>query len=66
MLVKVDLEGRVLQGTWKLSSELKIHLRVYKENPNLIACVHAHPPAATAFAIAGIALDRPILLEAVV
>lgn len=66
MLIKVDLEGRVLQGTWKPSSELKMHLRVYKENPNLIACVHAHPPAATSFAIAGIALDRPILPEAVV
>ena len=66
MLIKADLEGRVLQGTWKPSSELKMHLRVYKENPNLIACVHAHPPAATSFAIAGIALDRPILPEAVV
>lgn len=66
MLVKVDLEGRVLQGTWKPSSELKMHLRVYRENPELTACVHAHPPAATSFAIAGIALDKPILPEAVI
>lgn len=66
MLVKVDLEGRVLQGTRIPSSELNMHLRIYKENPSLIACVHAHPPAATSFAIAGIALDRPILPEAVV
>ena len=66
MLIKVDLEGHVLQGTRKPSSELKMHLRVYKENPDLIACVHAHPPVATSFAIAGIALDRPILPEGVV
>ena len=43
-----------------------MHLRVYQENPDLIACVHAHPPVATSFAIAGIALDRPILPEAVI
>lgn len=66
MLIKVDLEGHVLQGTRKPSSELKMHLRVYQENPDLIACVHAHPPVATSFAIAGIALDRPILPEGVV
>lgn len=66
MLIKVDLEGRVLQGNRKPSSELKMHLRVYKENPELVACVHAHPPAATSFAIAGIALDRPILPEGIV
>ena len=66
MLIKVDLEGHVLQGTYKPSSELKMHLRVYQENPDLIACVHAHPPVATSFAIAGIALDRPILPEAVI
>lgn len=65
-LIKVDLEGRVLQGSNRISSELKMHLRVYKENPNIIACVHAHPPAATSFAIAGIPLDRPILPEGVV
>ena len=66
MLMKVDLDGHILQGTQKPSSDLKMHLRVYLENPDLTACVHAHPPAATAFAIAGIALDRPILPEAIV
>lgn len=66
MLVKVDLEGRVLEGSWHPTSELKMHLRVFWENPAVIACVHAHPPAATSFAIAGIPLDRPILPEAIV
>lgn len=66
MLVKTDLAGTVLEGTRKPSSELKMHLRVYQENPAVRACVHAHPPAATSFAIAGLPLDRPILPEAIV
>lgn len=66
MLVKVDLEGNVLQGSWKPSSELKMHLRVYRENPKVRGVVHAHPPIATSFAVAGIPLHKPILAEAVV
>lgn len=66
MLVKIDLNGKVISGKLKPSSEIKMHLRVYKENPEVNAVVHAHPPVATAFAIAGISLDRPILPEAVV
>jgi L-fuculose-phosphate aldolase len=66
MLVKVDLDGNVLQGDRKPSSEMKMHLRVYRENPNVKAVVHAHPPIATSFSIAGIPLRTPILAEAVV
>lgn len=66
ILVKVDLDGNVLEGSSKPSSEIKMHLRVYKENPELRAVTHAHPPVATSFAIAGIALDQAILPEAVV
>lgn len=66
MLVKLDLEGNRLEGTHKPSSEVKMHLRIYRENPRLRAVVHAHPPAATAFAAAGLPLDRPVLQEAVV
>ena len=61
MLVKLDLDGNVLAGTRKASSETKMHLRIYQENPDVRAVVHAHPPAATAFAAAGIPLDRPVL-----
>ena len=43
-----------------------MHLRVYEENPAVSAVVHAHPPMATSFAIAGIDLDSPILPEAIV
>ena len=66
MLVKVDLEGNVLEGTKKPSSELKMHLRAYQENPELLRVCHAHPPICTCFAIAGIPLDVPVLAEAVI
>lgn len=66
MLVKVDLEGNVLEGTKKPSSELKMHLRAYQENLELLSVCHAHPPICTCFAIAGIPLDVPVLAEAVI
>lgn len=66
MLVKVDLDGNVIKGKSKPSSELKMHLRAYKENKDLRAVVHAHPPICTAFSIAGIELDSPVLAEAVI
>lgn len=65
-MIKMTLEGEVLYGESKPSSETRMHLRVYKENPEVMAVVHAHPPIATSFAIAGIQLDRAILPEAVV
>lgn len=66
MLIKVDGEGRVLEGKLKPSSELKMHLRVYKERPDVGAVVHAHPPTATGFAIAGIPLNKYTMPEAII
>lgn len=66
MLVKVDLDGNVLEGTNKPSSELKMHLRAYKENSDILSVCHAHPPICTCFAIAGIPLDAPVLAEAII
>jgi L-fuculose-phosphate aldolase len=66
MLVKTDLQGQILEGTCLPTTELKMHLRLYQENCKIRAVVHAHPPVATAFAIAGIPLDQAILAEAVV
>lgn len=66
MLVKVDLDGNLLEGTYKPSSELKMHLRAYRENPDIRGVCHAHPPICTCFAIAGIPLDTPVLAEAVI
>ncbi len=65
-LLAVDERGRVLSGKGKPSSEMKMHLEVYRQRPEVGAVVHAHPPAATAFAACGKGLVRPILPEAVV
>ncbi len=66
MLVKVDLDGNVLEGSYRPSSELKMHLRAYRENPDIRAVCHAHPPICTCFAIAGIPLETPVLAEAII
>ena len=66
-ICKVDAEGNVLQANkgFRPSSEIKMHLRVYKERPDVKSVVHAHPLYATTFAIAGIPLTQPIMPEAV-
>jgi L-fuculose-phosphate aldolase len=66
-LVKMDLSGKIIQqGKLEPSSEIKMHLRVYNENPDVMGVCHAHPPVATSFAIAGISLDKAIYPEALV
>jgi L-fuculose-phosphate aldolase len=49
-----DLNGKILAGDRTLTSELLLHLEIYKANPKARAVVHCHPPYATAFAMAGI------------
>lgn len=65
MIIKIDAEGNKIEGALNPSSEIKMHLRVFRERPDVNAVVHAHPPVATAFTVAGIPLDRYILPEAV-
>jgi len=66
-LVKMSLDGKIIQqGKLAPSSEIKMHLRIYNENPKIQAVCHAHPPFATSFAIAGISLDKAIYPEALV
>ena len=67
-ICKVDATGKVIQanGGFKPSSEIKMHMRVYKERPDVMSVVHAHPVYATSFAIAGIPLTEPIMPEAVI
>ena len=48
-----DLAGNILAGERELTSELLLHLEIYKANPKARAVVHCHPPYATAFAITG-------------
>jgi L-fuculose-phosphate aldolase len=65
MMCITDLEGRKLAGDRDPSSEMQMHLEVYRQRPDVNAVVHAHPPVATAFAVAGIPLDRAVLAEVV-
>ena len=64
MLIKLDIgSGAVLEGTWKPSSEMKMHLRVYKENPAVGGVVHAHPFYATCCACAEMPLTGKFSTE---
>lgn len=67
IILKVDMTGKVISGNsnYKPSSELKMHLEVYKERPDVKSVVHAHPPFATSFAVAGIPLNKCVLPEAI-
>ena len=65
MMVIVDLDGRKVAGSLDASSELKMHLEVYRQRPDVKAVVHAHPALATGFAVAGIPLDRAVLAEVI-
>ena len=65
MMVITDLDGTKIAGERDPSSELKMHLEVYRNRPDARAVVHAHPPTATGFAVAGIPLDRAVLAEVI-
>ena len=67
-ICKVDANGNVIQANegFRPSSEIKMHMRVYRERPDVKSVVHAHPLYATSFAIAGIPLTEPIMPEAVI
>ena len=65
MMCITDLDGKKLAGERDPSSEMQMHLEVYRQRPDANAVVHAHPPIATGFAVAGIPLDRAVLAEVV-
>jgi L-fuculose-phosphate aldolase len=62
-LVRLFRDGTPRSG--RPSSELALHRMIYAKRPDVRAIIHAHPPYATAYAVAGIALDQPILSEAI-
>ena len=68
MLVIVDIDGNIIEANegYKPSSETKMHLRCYKDRPDVNGVVHAHPPISTAYAVADIALDRYSMIETAV
>jgi L-fuculose-phosphate aldolase len=63
-LAVTDMDGKALSDK-KASSELAMHLLIYKMRPDVKAVCHAHPPHGTAFAVAGLAIDKPILSEVI-
>jgi L-fuculose-phosphate aldolase len=65
-LVVVDQRGKKVSGTREVSSEIAMHLFIYGRRPDVGAVVHAHPPTATGYAAAGIALDRALCSEIIV
>jgi L-fuculose-phosphate aldolase len=64
-LIIVDINGKVLEGKYQPSSELPMHLAIYRLRLDVNAVVHAHPPYCTGFAAAGIPLDKCVLPEVV-
>jgi L-fuculose-phosphate aldolase len=64
-LIVVDLSGQVVEGQGRPTSELEMHLLAHRLRPEIRAVLHAHPPLATAFSIAGVSLEESILPEVV-
>ena len=64
-MVIVDPEGNRVAGHRHVTSEIGMHLLIYRLRPDVQAIVHAHPPTATGFAAAGMALTEPLVCEVV-
>ncbi len=64
-LVVVDLEGRKISGRRGVSTEIGMHLMIYRLRPNVRGVVHAHPTTATGYAAAGIPLNKALVSEVV-
>jgi L-fuculose-phosphate aldolase len=65
MMVIVDYDGHKVAGERDPSTELPMHLEIYRNRPDANGVVHAHPPVATGFAVAGIPLTRAVLAEVI-
>src|SRR5215207_3247089 len=64
LIAITDLDGRALNDR-RASSELAMHLLIYRERADVRSVCHAHPPHGSAFAVAGLAIDQPILSEVI-
>src|ERR1700731_5312680 len=64
-MVIVDMQGKRVAGRRNVTSEIGMHLLIYRMRPDVRAIVHAHPPTATGFAAAGMALTEPLVCEVV-
>lgn len=64
-ILEINMNGEIISGSGKISTENKLHLFIYKNRTDVKAIVHAHPVYATAFASARESLDRPIFPEVI-
>ena len=64
-MVIIDMKAQKIKGERKASSEIAMHLLIYEMRPDIHAVVHAHPPCATAYAAAGIPLNKALISEVV-
>ncbi len=65
-LITVDYEGNKILGRLERTTEIAMHLTIYKMRPDVQAVVHAHPPVSTGFATAGLSLSKALLPEVVI
>jgi L-fuculose-phosphate aldolase len=65
-LIVCDLEGVKIEGCRERTSEIAMHLAVYRARPDVLSVLHAHPPTATGFAVAGRPLTQALLPETVI
>ena len=61
--VLIDMDGQVVEGSKKPSSEKMLHIEFYRVRPDINYIIHVHAPFLSSFASAGIALDEPIMAE---
>jgi L-fuculose-phosphate aldolase len=64
-LLVIDMSGEVVRGDTRPSSERRMHLRIYERRADVRAVVHAHPPTATGFGVAGLSIAAPVLPEVI-
>ncbi len=64
-LVVVDYEGKKITGRRNVTSEIAMHLLIYKRRSDVNGIVHAHPPTATGYAAAGLSLNKALVSEVV-
>jgi len=62
-LIELALDGKQVRGATRASSEVLMHLRIYQRRPDVHAVVHAHPPTATGFSVAGESFDTCVIPE---
>jgi L-fuculose-phosphate aldolase len=62
-IAKTCMRGDLLEGPMRPSKEILMHVQVYSMRPDVLAIVHAHPPMATAFTLAGFPFNSKVLPE---